>query len=387
MSEPKQIEIDINPQLLEGMLLRLENTKWPPTIGEDSWDYGVPKQWMQDMVNYWTTEWKWENVAAQINEWKHFSVTIDQVPIHYLHAPGKGPNPKPLVLTHGWPWTFWDFKDVIGPLSDPEKYGGDPMDSFDVYVPSLPGFIFSSPLTKAGVDVREIAKLWNTLMTKVLGHKKFCAHGGDWGALVTAHLAHEFADSLIGAHMSLSVIPGVDRRSLPPESWADDEKWKIERSKEAEDTIRSHITTHLLDPQTLAFGLADSPVATAAWIWERRRNWSDNTGDVEQSFTREHLCTIASLYWCTESIGSSLRLYHEHFKKPWPLAHNRLPRLEAPTGIAVFPKDVVHLPHSIIKEYTNLQHYTVMSEGGHFAAAEKPELATQDIQKFFRALR
>ena len=180
MSEPKQIEIDINPKVLEEMLLRLENTKWPPIVGEDSWDYGVPKQWMQDMTNYWTTEWKWDNVATQINEWKHFSVTIEQVPIHYLHAPGKGPNPKPLILTHGWPWTFWDFKDVIGPLSDPEKYGGDPKDSFDGAVPSLPGFIFSSPLTKAGVDVREIAKLWNTLMAEVLGYKKFCAHGGDW---------------------------------------------------------------------------------------------------------------------------------------------------------------------------------------------------------------
>ena len=174
---------------------------------------------------------------------------------------------------------------------------------------------------------------------------------------------------------------------MPKDAWSDDENWKIERSQQTENTIRSHLTTHLLDPQTLAYGMADSPVATAAWIWERRRNWSDNTGDVEQSFTREHLCTTASLYWCTRSIGSSLRIYHEHFKKPWPLVHERIPRLEAPTGVAVFPKDVVHLPHSILKKYTNLHQYTVMPEGGHFAAAEKPELVTEDIQKFFRSLR
>ncbi|GIR36387.1 MAG: hypothetical protein CM15mP49_17720 [Actinomycetota bacterium] len=172
MSEPKQIEIDINPQLLEGMLLRLENTKWPPTIGEDSWDYGVPKQWMQDMVNYWTTEWKWENVAAQINEWKHFSVTIDQVPIHYLTHQVKD-RTQSLSLNPRVAVDILGFQRCDGPLSDPEKYGGDPMDSFDVFVPSLPGFIFSSPLTKAGVDVREIAKLWNTLMTEVLGTRNF----------------------------------------------------------------------------------------------------------------------------------------------------------------------------------------------------------------------
>lgn len=223
-------------------------------------------------------------------------------------------------------------------------------------------------------------------MTEILGYKKYCAHGGDWGALITAHLSHEYAEFLRGAHMSLSLIPGVNRRTLPEDAWGEDEIWKIERSEEAESTIRSHVTTHLLDPQTLAYGLTDSPVATAAWIWERRRNWSDNTGDVEESFTREHLCTTASLYWCTGSIGSSLRIYHEHFKKPWPLAHDRLPRLEAPSAFAVFPKDVVHLPKSILEEYCNLRQYTVMPEGGHFAAAEKPDLIVTDICDFFKEL-
>ena len=378
--------MDFDPETLDMMFKRLKETKWPDIIGEDSWVYGVPRSWLQEMVDFWISEWNWETISDQINQWDNYVVDIEGIPIHYLHAPGRGPNPKPIVLTHGWPWTFWDFKDVIGPLSDPEKYGGNPEDSFDVYVPSLPGFAFSTPLAHSDVDVRRVAELWNTLMTGVLGHDRFCAHGGDWGALVTALLSNEYSNSLIGAHLSLSLIPGVDRRALPKDVWEEDEDWKLARSAEAENTIRSHVTAHLLDPQTLAYGLTDSPVATAAWIWERRRNWSDNSGDVEESFTREHLCTTAALYWCTGSIGSSLRIYPEHFKKPWPLAHDRMPRLEAPTAFAIFPKDVVHLPRQILEEYCDLQRYTVMPRGGHFAAAEEPGLVIGDLQEFFRDL-
>ncbi len=384
--EPTKIDLDIAAETLEDMKGRLKRIRWPEIIGEDSWGYGVPKGWMQEMAEYWIHEWDWEKVAGQMNLWDNYSVTIEGVPIHFLHAPGKGPNPRPLILTHGWPWTFWDFKDVIGLLSDPASYGGNSEDAFDVYVPSLPGFGFSTPLQSAGVDVPRVAELWVSLMSDILGHERFCAHGGDWGALVTAHLAHAYPERLIGGHMSLSLIPGVDRRSLPEDIWSEDEQWKISRSAEAEKYIRSHVTVHLLDPQTLAYGLMDSPIATAAWIWERRRNWSDNDGNVEEVFTREHLCTTAALYWCTGAIGSSLRLYHEHFRKPWPLVHDRMPRLEAPTAFAVFPKDVVHLPRVILEEYCDLRQYSVMPSGGHFGAAEEPELLVRDLQGFFREL-
>ncbi|MEC7924117.1 MAG: epoxide hydrolase, partial [Actinomycetota bacterium] len=217
MKSPKKISADFEPEILDLMFRRLKETKWPDIIGEDSWEYGVPRSWLQDMVEFWISEWDWPKVSDQINQWDHYLTEIDGIPIHYLHAPGKGPNPKPIILTHGWPWTFWDFKDVIGPLSDPEKYGGNPEDSFDVYVPSLPGFTFSTPLPQPGVDVSRVAALWNELMTGVLGYEKFCAHGGDWGALVTAHLSHAYSDVLIGAHLSLSLIPGVNRRTLPDE--------------------------------------------------------------------------------------------------------------------------------------------------------------------------
>jgi pimeloyl-ACP methyl ester carboxylesterase len=222
-------------------------------------------------------------------------------------------------------------------------------------------------------------------MTKELGHTKFAAHGGDWGALVTAHLAHEYADKLLGAHMSLTLIPGVDRSALGPEDYGDTEAWMLKRNTEAGPLITSHVAVHKLDPQTLAYGLMDSPVGTAAWIWERRRNWSDCGGDIESRFSREHLCTTAALYWCTGAITSSLRLYHEHFSKPWPMAHNRSPALEAPCAFAVFPKDVVHLPRAVLAKNSNLTRYTLMPSGGHFGAAEEPKLLADDLRAFFHS--
>ena len=188
---------------------------------------------------------------------------------------------------------------------------------------------------------------------------------------------------LIGAHLSIALMPGVNRRALEPDDWADDEQWMLDRNAEAEPLIRSHVTVHLLDPQTLSYGLIDSPVGTAAWIWERRRNWSDCDGDVERAFDREHLCTTATLYWATGAIASSLRLYHEHFRKPWPLAHERMPRLEAPTAFAIFPRDVVHLPRSVLEANADLRRYTVMERGGHFGAPEQPALLVDDLRAFF----
>ncbi|MGI9621789.1 MAG: epoxide hydrolase family protein [Acidimicrobiales bacterium] len=385
--EPTPFIADLPAEQLETLRSRLHSTRWPGPIGDDSWTYGVPEAWMREMVNYWADEWDWHAQAEAMNQWQHYRVTIDGVPIHYLHAPARDLEAPPLVLTHGWPWTFWDFKDVIGPLSRPEDHGGDASDAFNVYVPSLPGFGFSTPLSVSGVDVAVIGDLWVKLMTDVLGFESFAAHGGDWGGLVTAQLAHAHADKLVGAHLSIALMPGVDRRSLGPDAWAPDEQWMIERGAESEPLIRSHVTVHLLDPQTLAYSLVDSPVGTAAWIWERRRNWSDCDGDVETVFDRDHLCTTAALYWCTGAIHSSLRLYHEHFKKPWPLTHERTPRMEAPTAFAIFPKDVVHMPRSVIAEHCDLRRYTVMPAGGHFGAAEQPDLLVDDIRAFFASLQ
>jgi pimeloyl-ACP methyl ester carboxylesterase len=314
-----------------------------------------------------------------MNRWNHFRVEIDGIVVHFMHVRAANGRGTPLLLTHGWPWTFWDFKDMIEPLTAPAS---PDMPAFDLVIPSLPGFAFSTPLHESGVDVARIAGLWVKLMTEVLGHDRFAAHGGDWGALITAHLAHAHAHHLLGAHMSLTVVPGVNRMDEAA-AFAPEEAWMQARNLEALPTIQSHVAVHRLDPQTLAYGLVESPIATAAWIWERRRNWSDCGGEVESAFTREHLCTTAALYWCTGAITSSLRLYLEHFNKPWPLAHDRMPRLEARSAYAVFPKDVVHLPRAVLEKYANLERYTVMPRGGHFAAAEEPALLVDDLRAFF----
>ena len=381
--QPQPFEVDLSTEAYASLKSRLHDTRWPDLIGADDWIFGVPGQWLKEMVAYWREEWDWSTQAAAMNQWSHYRVEIDGIPIHYLHAPAPDPEAPALLLTHGWPWTFWDFKDVIGPLSNPAAYGAPAKAAFNVYVPSLPGFGFSTPLTQAGIDVARTAELWKSLMTEILGHSKFAAHGGDWGALVTAHMAHAHPDVLIGAHMSLTLIPGIDRALIGREAYAENEQWMIARNQEALPLITSHLAVHRHDPQTLAYALIDSPVGTAAWIWERRRQWSDCRGNIEDVFDRDHLCNTAALYWCTGAIASSLRLYHEHFKKPWPLVHTRRPVLEAPCGFAVFPKDVVHLPRATLAAQCNLKQYSLMPQGGHFGAAEQPELLVADLRQFF----
>jgi pimeloyl-ACP methyl ester carboxylesterase len=382
-----KFEVHIPDQTLDDMRNRIRAARWPHVIGEDDWQYGPPQAWLKDICTYWADEFDWRGVEKKINRYDHYKTEVDGIPIHFIHKPGKGPNPTPLILTHGWPWSFWDFKDVIDPLADPAAHGGDPADAFDVIVPSLPGFGFSTPLTKSGVGVDTVADLWVRLMQDVCGYGRFAAHGGDWGALITGQLSHAHADKLLGAHLGLTLIPGVGLQTLTAEDHADDEQWMIERRAEAMPLITSHVAVHAADPQTLSYAFMDSPVGMAAWIWQRRRNWSDCNGDVETAFTRDHLCALATLYWCTGAITSSLRIYTEHFNAPWPLKHDRSPVMEAPTGFAIFPKDVVHVPRGVVEKHVNLKHWTVMPRGGHFGAAEAPDLLVDDVRAFFRKLK
>ena len=374
---------DISKEALNLLKKRLLDTRWPHTIGGDDWAYGVPNEWLREMVDYWANTWSWEKVAQEISRYEHFKVEIEGISIHFLRSKGTKSNSIPIILTHGWPWTFWDFREVITPLSSPKEKGSP---SFDVIVPSLPGFGFSTPLTHAGVDVPTVAYLWNKLMTEVLGYESYAAHGGDWGSLITAHLGHAYSENVIGVHLGLPVVPGLIRSELPDHYWIPEEKELRDRADEAAPSLKSHLAVHTNDPHTLAHALIDSPVGTAAWLWERRYNWSDNKGDIESVFSREDLCTNASLYWCTGAITSSLRMYFEHFNKPWPLAHDRQPVIESPTAYAIFPKDVVMLPKKIAEEKTNLLRWTVMPAGGHFGAAEQPSLLVNDIQETFSQL-
>ena len=369
-------EIAIADADLADLRRRLESVRWADDFGNDDWLYGVERGWLESLVEYWRDGYDWRATEAAMNALPNFRTVIDGIAVHFVHVRSGVPNARALILTHGWPWTFWDMRRLIEPLTAA---------GYDVVVPSLPGFGFSTPLRTTGVNVRRVAQLWVRLMTDVLGYERFGAYGGDWGAIVTSELGHAHSSHVVGVSMSLPVICGVNRRDVGPEAFAPDEQWMLTRMAETERMIRSHVTVHTHDPQTLAFALADSPVGTAAWLWERRRAWSDNGGDVFNVFDRDELCTLASIYWLTGTIATSLRLYFEHFNGGWPALHDRPKSIEVPTSFMVFPKELVLLPRSVAEARTNLHRWTVMPRGGHFGPAEQPTLVADELIRFFGA--
>jgi pimeloyl-ACP methyl ester carboxylesterase len=293
----------------------------------------------------------------------------------------------PLVLTHGWPWTFWDYAELIRPLADPAAHGGDAADAFDVVVPSLPGYGFSTPLRRTGVTWASTADLWARLMGDVLGYERFAAQGGDWGAFVTGELGHRFADRLHGIHLTLPAHPALGFNRMQPDDFAPEEQDRFALMSRRMSSATAHLAVHSSDPQTLAYAFCDSPVGLAAWIVERRRNWSDCDGHVERRFSKDDLLTTVMIYWLNQSIGTSMRFYWENMRLAWKPAHDRSPAIEAPTGIAVFPKELLFLPRKLAEKNANLTHWSEMASGGHFAPAEEPELLVADIRACFRPLR
>ena len=262
--------VDVPASQLDDLRRRLRTTRWADDFGNETWKYGVERRWLEEMVRYWAEEFDWRAQEAAINAFSQFRIEVDGVPVHFVHVRGNGPSPTPLILTHGWPWTFWDWKDVIAPLADPAAYGGDPADAFDVVVPSLPGYGFSAPLRTTGIGARRVAELWVQLMG-VLGYERFAAAGGDWGAIVTAELGHAHSEHVCGVYLTLPMIPGVNLRDIPADAFAEDETWMAQRSREARPAIMSHSTVHIHDPQTLAYALCDSP-------WARRRGSGSDGG-------------------------------------------------------------------------------------------------------------
>jgi pimeloyl-ACP methyl ester carboxylesterase len=365
---------------------RLRTTVWAdePTAGTDDWRLGVPGSYLRALVGSWIDEYDWRAQEAAMNRFPHVRGEIDGVTVHALHERGSGPAPIPLVLTHGWPWTFWDFAKVIEPLAHPERFGGDPADAFDVIVPSLPGSIFSSP-TRSGIGWRETASIWVQLMQE-LGYERFGAHGGDSGAYVSAQLAHEFADHLVGVHLNFPALIGANLALMTREDFAPDEVELFDRRSTTPHNL-THYLTQICEPQTLAWAMQDSPTGLAAWMLQRRRAWSDCGGDVETRFTKDELLTAFSLYWLTNTFAGSVRFYQYSFAEPWSPSHGRKPTLEAPLGMAVFPHELLHVPRALAEQEANLVHWSRFDRGGHFAAAEEPELVVDDLRAFFRPLR
>ena len=377
-------KIEIPGSVLDDLNSRLERTRWPDELPDTGWDYGSNLDYVKELVEYWRTKFDWHAQEKLINSFSHFKSKVDGLNIHFIHEKGKGPNPMPLVITHGWPGTFFEMYKIIPMLSDPASHGGDPADAFDVVAPSMPGYGFSDATDKRGLSVLSIGDLWAKLMSENLGYQKFAAQGGDWGARVTAKLGLSHGDKVIGIHTTSTSSPtpyqGPGTREL---SEAENAMLAQRIQWLADEGGYSHIQA--TKPQTLSYGLNDSPAGLAAWIVEKYRTWSDCGGDVESRFTKDELLTTITIYWVTQSINSSTRLYYESFFQAWDLAKDE--KIQVPVAIASFPRENSVPLREWAERSFNIQQWTDMPSGGHFAALEEPDRLVEDIRKFFRGLR
>ena len=380
--------VAVSESELENLRKRLRDTRWSPDFANDDWAYGTNAAYLKDLVEYWINEFDWRKQEAAINAVPHFRTQIEDVPVHFIHCRGKGDNPMPLIMSHGWPWTFWDFAKMIGPLTDPTAFGGNPSDCFDVIIPSLPGFGFSNPLHIPGINAVRTADLWHILMTERLGYRRYAVHGGDWGGFVTAQLAHKYHESVIGMHVLGGAPLDCFNKPLPTaDQYAADEAGWFEKTAHFFARESGYSAIQSTKPQTLSYGLIDSPVGLAAWLVEKRRSWSDCAGNVERCFSKDELLTSIMIYWVTQTIGTSARYYYESWKSPWQPAHDLQPPVPVPVGILKLDHDVCHWPRSTMEAFFNIQHWTRSEVGGHFAPAEIPELVTDELRAFFRPLR
>lgn len=362
---------------------RLSRTRLPDQTPGEAWAYGTSRAYMAGLIDYWRTRFDWRAEEAALNALPQFKAAIDGIELHYIRAEGQGPDPMSLLLMHGWPGSVFEFIDLIPRLTDPARFGGDPADAFTVIAPSLPGYGLSFAPNQKRFGIAAIADVMATLMTDVLGFDRFAAQGGDWGAFTCSALGVRHAGKLIGLHQNmLSLKPDP---SPPADASAEERRYAEEIAEWAREET-GYIQIQGTRPQTLAYGLTDSPAGLAAWIAEKFHVWTDHDGDFETVVARDRLLANISLYWFTGAIGSSFWPYYDRLHGPWPIPDGRT--VDVPFAYAAFPREIRRPPRSLAeKVYTDIRQWTVMEKGGHFAAMEQPEALADDVQAFFRTLR
>jgi len=378
---PKPFRLEIHDSAIADLKARLALTRFPDPAPGEPWAFGASVDYVRDLVGYWKDKFDWRAQEAALNAFPQYKVPLHDIDVHYLRVPGKGPNPYPLLLLHGWPGSVYEFLDIIPRLTDPAKFGGDAKDSFTVIAPSLPGYGLSFKPGQKRFILQDITACVHDLMTQALGIKKFAVQGGDWGAGISSLLAHSYPNSLCGIHINL-MFAGRDPASQPTSEEARFGEELAHWLKEETGYQQIQGTK----PQTLAFGLTDSPAGLAAWIAEKFRSWSDCDGVPENAISRDRMLANIALYWFTGAIGSSFWPYYGRLHTPWPVSAKS--PIRVPTGYAAFPKEIVRPPRSIAeKGYTDIRRWTEMKKGGHFAAMEQPEALAHEIREFFRPLR
>ncbi|MEV0200182.1 epoxide hydrolase family protein [Nonomuraea sp. NPDC050691] len=370
--------IDIPQSALEDLHDRLARTLWPDELPGVGWSYGIPVSYVRQLAEYWRTGYDWREHEAALNAYPQFTTEIDGQNIHFLHVRSPEPDALPLILTHGWPGSVAEFMKVIGPLTDPRAHGGDPADAFHVVAPSIPGFGFSGPTRETGWDLRRVARAWAELMSR-LGYERYGAQGGDSGSVISPELGRVAPDRVAGVHVNGALgFPTFDPAETEGLTEAEQARMRIY----ADHDRSGYAIIQATRPQTVAFGLHDSPAAQLAWIVEKFKEWTDPAHDLpEDAVDRDQMLTDVTIYWLTRTAASSARLYKEGSAQ-WGMP---VERSEVPHGVAVFPGDggirrVAEREHNVI-------HWSEFDRGGHFAAMEAPDLLVDDVRTFFRKVR
>jgi pimeloyl-ACP methyl ester carboxylesterase len=364
---------------LEDLRSRLRGTRWPEAETVDDWSQGVPLAYVQDLCRYWSEEYEWRAGERRLNDVGQFQTEIDGLRIHFLHRRSPHPEALPLLLTHGWPGSVVEFLKVIGPLTEPERFGGSAADAFHVVCPSLPGYGFSDRPTAAGWGIARIAAAWAELMSR-LGYERYGAQGGDWGSEVTTTLARQDSAHVVGFHINMVLVSPEDIAAVGTPD--EDEQAALAAIADYRRWGSGYARQQSTRPQTLGYGLADSPAGQCAWILEKFWAWSDCDGDPLNVFTRDELLDNVMLYWLPGTAASSARLYWESYG-PADTAP-----VEVPAGVSAFPREIFPAPlRWVQRRFPDLRHYGTPERGGHFAAFERPELFVDEVRAFFRHVR
>ena len=377
-STPRPFRIETSSSELEDLKRRLQHTRWPEKELVDDWSQGIPLAYVQELCDYWANQYDWNERREEINQLPQFTLTLNGCEIHFLHQRSPEPDARPLILSHGWPCSFLNFRKVVGPLTDPRSHGGDPSDAFHVVCPTLPGFGLSGKPTETGFGVPKIAETWAQLMA-ALGYDAYFAQGGDWGAAVTTSIAHQDPEHCRGIYLNMPM-------ASPDKETMNDQSALEKRAPAGMEHYRrwdaGYSKQQSTRPQTLGYGLADSPSGQAAWIIEKFHSWMDCKGHPENVLTRDELLDNVMLYWLGNAAASSGRLYWESFNS------GPAPEITVPVGCSNFPKEIFGTSERWArKHYPTLVYYNDLEHGGHFPALEVPDIFLNEVRSCFRAVR
>ena len=378
----RPFKINISDKIIQNIYTKISKYSWHEMPDDGGWNYGANLNYMKEISKYWVEKFDWRKTEEKINKFQNFKSNIDDIDIHFIHEKGSGNNPKPLLLSHGWPGSIVEFLHIIDQLAHPEKLGGKEEDAFDVIVPSLPGFGFSGR-PSIPIGPRKMANIFNSLMIEVLGYKKYLAQGGDFGGTIATWLGYDFPKTCVAIHINILIV----RHPNGPQT-KEEKEWE-ERFKKDQKIEDGYRTQQATKPQTLSYAMMDSPVGVAAWIIEKMHGWSDiKDNNIESVYSKDTLLSNIMVYLVTKTFNTASWIYYGRRKEGGRLLPREGLPIKVPTAVALFPKEYLEwAPRSYVERIYNIQRWTKMPKGGHFAALEQPDLLIKDIREFAKNLK